>query len=129
MKARLKMLGQLCGKLNKERIRTMQKNEINCAQVKADLKVIAGESNKIEVLVGVMADILDTQPQIVMARKKQRKLEVSIFGGQYWLSSRDGAIWMHSITDADMVMGVFLHETQDSFIRETFETLPKIPTH
>jgi hypothetical protein len=116
-------------KLNKARIRTMQKHKIDCAQVKADLKAIASESNKIEFLVGIMVDILDAQPKIVPVQKGEQKLEVMVFGARYWLSNRKGAIAMHSITDSGMLMDEWSNQTPDSRIREAFEKLPRLATH
>ncbi len=105
----------------------MSQNAINYEEVKRDLVAVAGKSNKIEPLVGALVGILDSQPELAQDRDRHYVLDVSIYGARYTLSSRNGAIWMHSTVGG--VVGYFSDENHDSCIRETFETLPRTLTH
>jgi len=107
---------------------TKKRNPIDYEKLKDCLVAVAGKSNKIDPLMGALIDRLDKQPTLACNKDGNRVLDVSLYGGKYRLSNRNGSIWMRWIAN-DMVMGNFTDEMADTCVLEAFESLPRPATH
>jgi hypothetical protein len=104
-------------------VNIMAKNLINYDDLKVDLTTVVGKSNLTDAMIGVMVGRLDDQPTLTKIRNGQTVVELCIKGTKYWLSNRNGSIWMHSIPDS-MVMGRFsIKNPSFPGVYEVFEQL------